>query len=206
VIPTERRTQEFEKRETERVILEALVRADPFNPHKRRLRFSELLRETNLGRATLNRALKRMELEDKVTRQVEAPVGRAVEIYYGWGPEAEKIYPLVPTRRHYEKLAEKFSVEVTPSRYLEMLGQALGKTLIPVLLESLGHKTPIVAEPILKEFKFLIARYVVYQKNPEITDLREIARAFTDIEKHPEEYKRELQELRRAIHDGSRSD
>jgi len=203
VILTEKRTQEFEKRETERVILEALVRADPFNPHKRRLRFTELLDKTNLGRTTLNRALKRMQSEGKVARHVEAPVGKAVEIYYGWGHEAEKIYPLVPTRKHYEELEDEFSVKIAPGRYIRKLEQALGKTLIPVLLESLRHKTPILAEPVLREFKFLIGKYVLYRKNPDTVDARDVMRMFRNLEEHPEEYEEELKELENVLKKGN---
>jgi len=194
----ERRTQEFEKQETERRIIEALVRSDPLNPQKRRLKFTELLRETNLGRATLNRALKRMELDEKISRRVEAPVGDAVEIYYEWGPEAEKIYPLVPTRRHYEKLANEFNVRVTPKAYVGGLAQALGQSLIPVLVESVRRKTPILTENLFRDFRFLVAKYVAYRKNPDMSDLRDVMKAFVDVENHPEKYDVELQELEEA--------
>lgn len=194
----ERRTQESEKRHTEELIVEALVKSDPLNPRQRRLGFTELLKSTNLARATLNRALKSMRAEEKIRRDVDA-TGESVKIYYRPGPKASVVYPLIPTRKYYEDLANKFDVDkVTAEQFVKQLQKALDETLFLELLESIIKQRPVLADPILEEFKFHITRFVVYRRNSK-ADINEFVRGFQDLQDHPERYREELRQLQEAV-------
>ena len=201
----EKRTQESQKRKTEQLILEALFRSDPLNPKNRKLGFGDLLKETNLGRATLNRALKRMMIQDETKTiervKVELPDGSYKIYYCPAEPEASKIYPFKPTRKHYERLANEFDklVGVSEERYMKKIQKALGETLASELVESLWKQRPIRAEPILEEFQIQITKWIVYRRDLNISDLAGVFRIFRDVKEHPEKYAEELKKLQQAL-------
>ena len=193
-----KRTPQSEREQTERKILEALSNVDPLSRANRRLTFTELLNTTSLGRGTLARALDRMEKSDKVLREVIAPPGQQVRIWYRWGTEAAKTYPLRSSRKYYEQLSNKFDPTLAPKKYMEDVAVGLGLTLLPVVIRSIIEKRAVAADAILKEFKFLVGKYLIYRCNPKL-DLRQTLKEFTDIEAHPERYRAELDELLSAV-------
>jgi predicted transcriptional regulator len=196
----EKRTQESQKRKTEQLILEALFRSDPWNPKQRKLTSGDLLHETNLAKATLFRTLNRMTDEKKLKRITVDLPGGSYQVYYCPAePEASKIYPFKPTRKHYERLANEFDklVGVSEKRYMEKIQEALGESLGSELVDSLCEKRPIFAEPILEEFQIQITKWIVYRRNSNISDLAGVFRTFRDVKEHPEKYP-ELKKLQQS--------
>ena len=201
-MPLRRRSPEFEKQETENWILFALQpdRRDP--SQKKKLRFTQLLEATDLPRATLNRALKRMQEKRNVEREVEASRGKPVEIYYSLGPKAAKEHAIEPSTMAFSMLGMEHDLSrLPPKLYLKKVGKALCTTLLDILIRSLRESRPILAEPVVNQFRLQIGNYVIYRKNRKLRDPRVVAQAFAELKNYPEKFNVQLAELERSLHE-----
>jgi DNA-binding MarR family transcriptional regulator len=194
------RSPEAQRLESQRKVLDYIYRQNP-----RQARPKDLEEGTGLE-STLYVVLDRFE-KDKVLL-VER--GRRKTIYK-WTKKAEELYrQLIPpevkaSRLFYERLTKRVNVDVSEDVLIQNLVQAMGATVLPVILETIETKKPVDLIPVIDDFKFFIEKYMVYKKYPNSKPMSAKEHAETFISIHgnlkdqPQLFSQQLHDLKKAV-------